>query len=98
MRVDRGQELPVYNYLFHENNFNWGDYMRMVANGIMKLPLEGSIWYYSYFVIKARWVFDVAKVVLHYFPAALLDLMERVTGRKRRYAIPLLPSACLIRN
>lgn len=77
-------ELPVYNYLFHENNFNWGEYMRMVAGGILKVPLEGSIWYYSYFVIKTKWLFEVAKVVLHYCPAALLDMMERVTGRKRR--------------
>lgn len=77
----------MYNYLFRENNFTWGEYMRMVANGILKVPLEGSIWYYSYFVIKAKWLFEVAKVLLHYFPAVVLDLWERVTGRKRRYVL-----------
>lgn len=81
------QELPVYNYLFHENNFSWAKYMSLVANGIQRVPLEGSIWYYSYFVIKSKWLFEVAKVVLHYFPAALLDLMERITGRKRRWVV-----------
>lgn len=83
-RLNRGQELPVYNYLFHENNFCWGQYMRMVANGIMKLPLEGNIWYYSYFVIKGKWLFEVLRVLLHYVPAIVLDIMERITGRKRK--------------
>ena len=84
----------MYNYVFRENNFTWGSYMRMVANGIREAPLEGSIWYYSYFIIRQKWLFEVAKVVLHYFPAALLDLMERLTGRKRRYVVYVWRSIC----
>lgn len=58
--------------------------MRMVENGILDVPLEGNIWYYSYVVIKNKWLFKVARVFLHYFPAALLDVLERITGQKRR--------------
>lgn len=36
-------EMPLYNYLYSDNNLTWGKYMKNVRRGLHQ-PLEKSLW------------------------------------------------------
>lgn len=42
--LDSGSyEVPLYNYLYSDNNLTWGKYMKNVRRGLHQ-PLEKSLW------------------------------------------------------
>lgn len=36
-------QVPLYNYLYPDNNLTWGKYMKNVRQGLHQ-PLEKSLW------------------------------------------------------
>lgn len=41
-------EIPVYNYIYDDNNLTWGRYMQLVRCGLHE-PLDKAMWYSSEF-------------------------------------------------
>lgn len=42
--LDSGSyQVPLYNYLYSDNNLTWGKYMKNVRRGLHQ-PLEKSLW------------------------------------------------------
>lgn len=42
-RMENHTEIPVYNYIYDQNNLTWGKYMKLVQNGLQS-PLHRNIW------------------------------------------------------
>lgn len=42
-RMENHTEIPVYNYIYDQNNLTWGKYMKLVQNGLHS-PLHRNIW------------------------------------------------------
>lgn len=40
-------ELPVYNYIYENNNLTWGKYMSLVRCGLHE-PLDKALWYTNF--------------------------------------------------
>lgn len=43
-RMFKQTELPVYNYIYENNNLTWGKYMSLVRCGLHE-PLDKALWY-----------------------------------------------------
>uniref|UniRef100_A0A1A9X2X4 Fatty acyl-CoA reductase n=1 Tax=Glossina brevipalpis TaxID=37001 RepID=A0A1A9X2X4_9MUSC len=77
-------ELPVYNYIFEDNNLTWGQYMHMSRKGFHE-PFDKPLWCFSYIIIPWKPLHRAAAFFLHQMPAYILDLIALVTGQKRIY-------------
>jgi len=77
--------VPVYNYIYQENNLTWGQYMAMIPRGFHE-PLDKCVWYYSYIIVKRRLIFKVVSLLVHTLPGYLVDLVAVILGRERRSA------------
>lgn len=83
-RLKKYSTIPIYNHMFEENNLTWGRYMDLVPLGF-KEPLEKSIWYYSYFIVKSKALFDILNFTFHTIPACLMDALAYAMGKKMIY-------------
>jgi fatty acyl-CoA reductase len=43
-RLKQSQKIPIYNYIFMENNLTWGQYMSLIPLGFHQ-PLEKFAWF-----------------------------------------------------
>jgi alcohol-forming fatty acyl-CoA reductase len=75
--------VPVYNYIYRENNLTWGQYMAMIPRGFHE-PLDKCVWYYSYIIVKRKYTFKVVSWLVHTLPSYLIDLLTVISGRERR--------------
>jgi alcohol-forming fatty acyl-CoA reductase len=75
--------VPVYNYIYRENNLTWGQYMALIPRGFHE-PLDKSVWYYSYTIVKRRLLFKVVSSLVHTFPGYLFDLFAETFGREQK--------------
>lgn len=41
--IRQNYDVPIYNYLYPNNNLTWGNYMEYVKFGLHK-PLERALW------------------------------------------------------
>lgn len=82
LRMRTHTELPVYNYIYDDNNLTWGRYMHLVRCGLHE-PLDKTLWYFSYGIISSRPLYGLANLMCHTIPGYLLDAVATVCGQKR---------------
>ncbi|XP_059612936.1 fatty acyl-CoA reductase wat [Phlebotomus argentipes] len=83
-RIEQQIELPVYNYIYEENNLTWERYMHLAFEGLHE-PLDKALWYYAYYIVKWRPLYRVGAFFLHTIPAYILDLLSTIAGKQRRF-------------
>lgn len=49
------------------------------------MPLQGSIWYYSYFIVQYEYLFKLLNFIYHTLPACLMDFLHLLIGKKMVY-------------
>lgn len=77
---ERVREVPIYNYLYPENNLTWAKYMGSVRRGLHQ-PLEKAVWYYSYTITKSEVAFKTLSFLYHTIPGYCLDILAFITGK-----------------
>uniref|UniRef100_A0A336LUX5 Fatty acyl-CoA reductase n=1 Tax=Culicoides sonorensis TaxID=179676 RepID=A0A336LUX5_CULSO len=83
--LDNGPfQVPIYNYLYSDNNLTWGKYMKNVRRGLHQ-PLEKSLWYYSYIIAKNSYTFKPLSFLFHTVPGYFLDGLAFLAGKPRIY-------------
>ncbi|GAB0091731.1 Fatty acyl-CoA reductase [Sergentomyia squamirostris] len=83
-RMEQQIELPVYNYIYEENNLTWERYMHLASKGLHQ-PLDNALWYYSYYIVKWRALYRLGQFFLHTLPGYILDMFLVVVGKKKRF-------------
>lgn len=78
--VERPHEVPIYNYLYAENNLTWSKYMAGARRGLHQ-PLEKAVWYYSYTIQKSAIGFKTLSFLYHTIPGYCLDILAFVTRK-----------------
>lgn len=61
-RILSFSKLPIYNYIFQENNLTWGQYMSLVPLGFRQ-PLKKFIWWD---IFKVPFIINCETVFLHF--------------------------------
>ncbi|XP_034942280.1 fatty acyl-CoA reductase wat-like isoform X2 [Chelonus insularis] len=81
----RGENLPIYNYVSTvEAPITWGDYMDHGLSAGREFPLKQSVWYLSMTGYQNKILSFLAHILLHLFPAVLVDIAAICSGHKPR--------------
>lgn len=81
-RQQKHTPIPIYNYMYEQNNITWGQYMLLSKKGY-KAPMDGTNWCFSYIIIRQKHLFACAQFILHTLPGYVLDLIGFITGQDR---------------
>lgn len=82
-------EPPIYNTVSScQNPIKWGEFMKYNETYGYDVPSDKVIWYYMFMLNRHYWMHFICTIFLHFVPAAIVDTLAFVAGRK-----PILWSA-----
>jgi alcohol-forming fatty acyl-CoA reductase len=81
--------VPVYNYLYNENNCTWKDMAENLQSAPQIYPLEGPIWHKFIYQCGNEFTFMVLFYLLHLVPGFVMDCLLVLARKKRRYGVHL---------
>ncbi|KAG5674307.1 hypothetical protein PVAND_004285 [Polypedilum vanderplanki] len=84
-RLKTCSNIPIYNYMFNENNLKWGELMKIYVPLGFHQPLQKFIWYYSYFIVSSKALFKALNFICHTIPASVMDILMLCIGKKMIY-------------
>jgi alcohol-forming fatty acyl-CoA reductase len=84
MQAEPEAAIPVYNYLYDENNFTWKDLSRYLHSMPQTSPLEGPLWHRFYYDCQSQFTYMVLFYLFHFIPAFVLDCLLVLAGKKRK--------------
>ncbi|XP_066598641.1 fatty acyl-CoA reductase wat-like [Prorops nasuta] len=77
------QEIPIYNSVScNQKPITWGQFMKFNEVYGWEVPSESVLWYYMFMLNKNRYVHMICVILLHFLPAAIVDTLAFLTGRK----------------
>ena len=80
------KDPPIYNSVSScQNPITWGDFMKWNEVYGVAVPSASVLWYYSFCLNKRLWVHNLYTVLFHLVPAAIVDTLAWITGRKPMY-------------
>uniref|UniRef100_A0A0A9XQ07 Fatty acyl-CoA reductase n=2 Tax=Lygus hesperus TaxID=30085 RepID=A0A0A9XQ07_LYGHE len=75
-------EIPVYNVVSApENPINYGEFNRICTDLSYEHPPSYSVWHVTHTCIKNRLLYLMAAFWFHIFPAVIVDLFLKLTGK-----------------
>ncbi|KOX72974.1 hypothetical protein WN51_01342 [Melipona quadrifasciata] len=76
-------KIPIYNSVSScQNPITWGDFMKKNETYGFDVPSIKSIWYYMLILNRYLFVHNVCVFLLHKIPAAIVDTLVYLAGRK----------------
>lgn len=75
--------VPIFNYISAENNLTWLEMVGKVPLGIDLM--QRKLWNVSHFAVRREFLFVIFSFLLHTIPAAVLDFIAFLSGKKRIY-------------
>ncbi|KRT85456.1 epimerase [Oryctes borbonicus] len=79
-------EIPIYNYESSQDQpINWSKYMELTSKYGTQNPTANALWYYSLNLIKHKFLYQLAAILVHFVPAIMLDALLLLIGRKTRF-------------
>lgn len=75
--------VPIFNYISAENNLTWLEMDEKVPLGIELM--QRKLWNVSHFAVRREFLFVIFSFLLHTIPAAVLDFIALLSGKKRIY-------------
>jgi alcohol-forming fatty acyl-CoA reductase len=76
--------IPVYNYLYNENNCTWNDLSDHFQSMPRTYPLEGPIWHGFYYGCQNEFAYMFLFYLFHFIPGFVLDCLLVLAGKKRK--------------
>lgn len=77
------EEPPIYNYVTsHKNPITWSEYTKLGIEYGQKIPLQKSIWYYTFKMSSSKLYVRWLTFFYHIIPAMFMDFGLLVTGKK----------------
>jgi alcohol-forming fatty acyl-CoA reductase len=76
--------IPIYNYMFEENNITFGNIFDTAIVG-NKTPLEDAIYYYTHVRTSSKYLFLLINFFTLTVPALLLEVISKLSGKKSNY-------------
>ncbi|KAK2588427.1 hypothetical protein KPH14_004426 [Odynerus spinipes] len=77
------EEIPIYNSVSSvQKPVTWGDFMHQNAVNGLEIPSEKVFWYYMLILNRYKFMHNVCVVFLHLLPAAVIDTLAYLTGKK----------------
>ena len=76
--------IPIYNFMFDENNITYGNMMKLLTEGFSS-PFEGTVYYYSNISTSWKFLFLILHFIFATLPAFVLDTVVSIQGGKRKY-------------
>lgn len=76
--------IPIYNYMFKENNITFGRAFNLIPEGF-SAPFKNSIYYYAWFWTSRKNLFLLLHFLLTTIPASFMDILAFVCGQKVIY-------------
>lgn len=81
----RGQEIPVYNYVpDFSNQITLERFFRIQLSTAKKMPLKRCIWYYEFYILENLFIAKTLFYVNHIIPSKILDFILFMKGMKFR--------------
>ncbi|XP_046383071.1 fatty acyl-CoA reductase wat-like [Ischnura elegans] len=75
----------VYNYSSGgQNPIKWKEYMGYCEEYGHQCPPEKALWYYSLTLTKKKWVYLILRLLLHIWPALMVDFTCSLVGKPKR--------------
>ena len=79
------EEPPIYNYVTSAKNpITWERYTELGIKHGQKIPLQKSIWYYTFTMSSSKFYVTLLKFFYHIIPALIMDFGLLVTGKKTK--------------
>lgn len=79
-------EPPVYNYVASpQNPITWRQYCDMGIESGRTMPMNNTIWFYSFTMTSSKFVSIVLTLLYHTIPAMLMDAGLMAFGKKPKY-------------
>lgn len=75
--------IPIYNYIFKENNLTFNDMLPMFSLGF-HAPLEQSVYYFAVIMTTSLAFFKFWHTIFTTFPAYLMDAFALLRGHKAK--------------
>lgn len=77
------ERVPIYNYVsICQNPITWGKFFDLNKTHAMQIVSTHVVWYYIYVLNRYKFMNDVCVVLLHKIPAAIVDTLLFLSGRK----------------
>ncbi|XP_012221713.1 fatty acyl-CoA reductase wat-like [Linepithema humile] len=77
------KRLSVFNYISsRQNPITWRRFMKLNETYGLQVPTTNVLWYYMLFLNKYLLVHYICVIFLHMIPAAIVDTLFFLTGRK----------------
>jgi alcohol-forming fatty acyl-CoA reductase len=80
----RTDDIPVYNYVYNENNLTWQDFHDVLEKRECKQPLENPMWHCFSVQCKTEFFYSTLFFLFHTIPGFVLDYWRMLGGKKRR--------------
>lgn len=81
--VPESGRTPIYNYVSScQNPITWRRFMKLNEYYGKQVPSTSILWYYMLFLNKYLFVHNVCVIFLHMIPAAIVDTLAFLSGRK----------------
>jgi fatty acyl-CoA reductase len=80
------EEPPIYNYVTsHKNPITWEEYTKLGIEYGQQIPLQKSIWYYTFKMSASKLYVTWLTFFYHIIPAMFMDFGLLITGKKPKY-------------
>ncbi|XP_012267649.2 fatty acyl-CoA reductase wat-like [Athalia rosae] len=77
------EEPPIYNVVSScQRPWTWGQFTEYTERYAMAIPSPMCLWYYCFLLHKRAWMHKICVVFLHLVPAAIVDSILWLSGRK----------------
>jgi alcohol-forming fatty acyl-CoA reductase len=74
--------IPVYNYLYAENNLSWKEHLALVPRGFHE-PLNQPLWHFSTINCSNHYLYLITFFILHTVPGFILDCLRVLSGQEK---------------
>ncbi|XP_071440926.1 putative fatty acyl-CoA reductase CG5065 [Hetaerina americana] len=79
------KDISIYNYSSGSvNPITWKEYVLHCEEFGHKYPPGNALWYYSLTMTKKKWLYYLLRLLLHIWPALLVDFTCSLLGKPKR--------------
>lgn len=68
-----------------QNAITWGNFKEYSVKSMFKYPTKDMMWYPSAMFTTSETLLAIGKLTLHYLPAAMLDLLNVLLGKRTKW-------------